>query len=60
MKGKVLDVEKGDLMAKVKVQIESVTITAVVTKEAAEILDIKKDDKVTAIVKSTEVMIGKE
>ena len=60
MKGKVLDVEKGDLVAKVKVQIESATITAVVTKEAAEILDIKKDDKVTAIVKSTEVMIGKE
>ena len=60
MKGKVVDIEKGDLMAKVKIQIEPVTITAVITKEAAESLDIKKNDKVMAIVKATEVMIGKE
>lgn len=60
MKGKVLEIEKGDIVARVKILIESVTITAVITKEAAESLDIKKDDNVTAIVKATEVMIGKE
>ncbi len=60
MKGKVLDIEKGDLVAKVRIQIEPATVTAVITKEAAEALDIKKNDKVTAIVKATEVMIGKE
>ncbi|NJD78662.1 MAG: LysR family transcriptional regulator [Candidatus Methanoperedens sp.] len=60
MIGKVLDIEKGDIVAKVKIQIEPATITAVITKEAAEALDIKKNDKVTAIVKATEVMIGKE
>jgi molybdate transport system regulatory protein len=60
MKGKVLDIEKGDRVAKVKIQIEPETITAVITKEAAEVLDIKKNDKVMAIVKATEVMIGKE
>ncbi len=59
MKGKVLDIEKGDIVAMVKIQIEPATITAVITKEAAEALDIKKNDKVTAIVKATEVMIGK-
>ena len=60
MKGKVLDIEKGDLVAKVKIQIEPATITAVITTEAVESLDIKKNDKVMAIVKATEVMIGKD
>jgi molybdate transport system regulatory protein len=60
MKRKVLDIEKGDLVAKVKIQIEPATITAVITSEAVESLDIKKNDKVMAIVKATEVMIGKE
>lgn len=60
MKGKVLDIEKGDLVSKVNIQIEPATITAVITTEAVESLDIKKNDKVMAIVKATEVMIGKE
>ncbi len=58
--GKIVDIEKGDLVAVVKIQIEPATITAVITEEAAEALDIKKNDKVTAIIKATEVMIGKE
>jgi molybdate transport system regulatory protein len=60
IKGTVLDIEKGDLVAKVKIQIEPATITAVITSEAVESLDIKKNDKVMAIVKATEVMVGKE
>ena len=60
IKGKILDIEKGDIVAKVKIQIEPATITAVITTEAVESLDIKKNDKVMAIVKATEVMIGKE
>ncbi|HIH43858.1 MAG TPA: TOBE domain-containing protein [Candidatus Methanoperedenaceae archaeon] len=60
MKGTVTDIEKGDIVAKVKIQIEPTTITAVITKEAAVALDIRKDDRVTAIVKATEVMIGKD
>jgi molybdate transport system regulatory protein len=60
MKGKVIEVEKEGLIAKVKISIEPTTITAVITKEAADALAIKKDDKVMAVVKATEVMIGKE
>lgn len=58
--GKVIDIEKGDIAAKVRIQIEPATMTAVITKEAAETLDIKKNDRVTAIIKATEVMIGKD
>ncbi len=59
-KGKVLAVEKGVITAKVKVEVKMpVTVTAVITKEAVDELDIKVGDEVTAIVKSTEIMIAK-
>jgi molybdate transport system regulatory protein len=60
MKGKVLKVEKEGLIAKVTIAIEPTIITAVITKEAADSLGLMKDDTVVAIVKATEVMIGKE
>ena len=34
-------------------------ITALITKESAEKLGLKEGDDVTAIIKSTEVIIGK-
>lgn len=59
-KGKVVAVEKGVITGKVKVEVKMpVTVTAVITKEAIEELDIKVGDEVTAIVKSTEIMIAK-
>jgi molybdopterin-binding protein len=59
-KGKVVEVEKGIITSKVKIEIKvPVTITAVITKEAVEDLDLKVGDQVHAIVKSTEVMIAK-
>ena len=59
-KGKVVAVEKGVITAKVKVEVKMpVTVTAVITKDAVEDLDIKVGDEVEAIVKSTEVMIAK-
>jgi len=60
LKGKVLSVEKDRITGKVKMKITApATITAVITKEAIEELDIKVGDEVEAIVKATEVMIGK-
>ena len=59
-KGKVIAVEKGVITAKVKVEVKMpVVVTAVITKEAVEDLDIKVGDEVEAIVKSTEIMISK-
>lgn len=60
LKGRVTSVEKSGLMAKVKVEITvPVTVTAMISKEAAEDLDIKVGDQVHAIVKATEVMVAK-
>jgi molybdate transport system regulatory protein len=59
-KGKVVAVEKGVITAKVKVEVKMpITVTAVITKDAVEDLDLKVGDEVEAIVKSTEVMIAK-
>jgi len=61
LKGVVKGVEKGDIIAKVKMEISApATITALISREAVEDLDIKIGDKVEAVIKATEVMIAKE
>ena len=59
--GEIENVEVGAVMANVKIKIESPEIiTAIITKESVEKLDLKKGDTVSAIIKSTEIMVGKE
>jgi len=61
LKGIVKDVEKGDIVAKVKIEVRTpVTITAIISNEAVEELDIKNGDNVEAVIKATEVMVAKE
>ncbi|RQD90764.1 molybdenum-dependent transcriptional regulator, partial [Methanosalsum natronophilum] len=57
--GKVIEVDQGDVISKVKVEIDPTIITSVITQEAVSKLDIKEGDEVFAIIKSTEVMLGK-
>ena len=58
--GKITNVELGAVMANIKIEItEPNTVTAVITKESAEKLGLAEGDDVTAIIKSTEVIIGK-
>ena len=60
LNGKITNVEKGAVMANVKIEIaDPNVITAVITKESAEKLGLSEGDDVTAIIKSTEVIIGK-
>ena len=60
LKCKVSNVELGAVMANIKIEVEDPnTITAVITKESAERLGLKEGDDVTALIKSTEVIIGK-
>jgi molybdopterin-binding protein len=60
LEGKITNVDLGAVMANVKIEIaEPGVITAVITKESAEKLGLKEGDDVTAIIKSTEVIIGK-
>ena len=57
----VIKVEKGDVTAKVTVQIDKpVIVTSLISREAVEDLNIKPGDHVKAVIKATEVMIAKE
>jgi molybdate transport system regulatory protein len=61
LKGTVQEIDKGVITARVKIKIEKpVVITAIISKEAVEELDIKTGDKVEAVIKATEVMVAKE
>jgi molybdate transport system regulatory protein len=60
LKGKVVAVEKEGLTAIIKVEVKAPSVvTALISREAAEDLDIKVGDKVEAVIKATEVMIAK-
>ena len=60
LKGKITSVDLGAVMANIKIEVsEPNFITAVITKESAEKLGLAEGDDVTAIIKSTEVIIGK-
>jgi molybdopterin-binding protein len=60
IKGTIEEITLGSVMAKVKINIgnENV-ISSVITIESVTDLKLKVGDMVYAIVKSTEVMIGK-
>ena len=60
LNGRVLSIEKDKKTAKVKIELKApATVTALITKKTVEELGLKVGDGVHAIVKSTEVMIGK-
>ena len=61
IKGEVISVTKGPVAASVKIKVQAPNfITALITREAVEDLNIKEGDQVSAVVKSTEVMVSKE
>lgn len=62
LSGTVSEVTIGAVMATVKVTLDggSQTVTASITKEAAEELGLQAGKPATVLVKSTEVMIGIE
>ena len=59
LKGKVTKITLGNVMAEVHVQVGVNELVSVITRGSVERLGIKVGDEVVAIVKATEVMIGK-
>jgi molybdopterin-binding protein len=59
--GTVEDVQLGGIMASVKLALRGGdTITAAITREAAEELALAKGTQVTVLIKATEVMLAIE
>jgi molybdopterin-binding protein len=59
LKGTVKSVKTGAIMAEVVLDIGGKELVSEITKASVERLQLKTGDAVTAIIKSTEVMIGK-
>jgi molybdopterin-binding protein len=57
--GTVKSVKLGGIMAEVVVAVGSIEIVSAITRTSAETLDLQVGDQVTAIIKSTEVIIDK-
>ncbi|MBP8778013.1 MAG: TOBE domain-containing protein [Bacteroidaceae bacterium] len=60
LKGTITDIKVGAIMAKVTVDLgHDIKIVSVITVESVEELALKVGDEVHAVIKSTEVLIGK-
>ncbi|HEY1723741.1 MAG TPA: TOBE domain-containing protein [Magnetospirillaceae bacterium] len=60
LKGKVVEVNKGKTTAHVRIDVgNGAIITASITNEAVEELKLKKGDKAVAIIKASDVIVGK-
>jgi len=59
LKGKVTKITLGNVMAEVHLQVGANELVSAITRGSAERLGIKVGDEVVAIIKATEVLIGK-
>ena len=59
LEGKVTEIQFGGVMAHVVVQVGKSLVESVITKRSVEEMKLKVGDKVTAVIKSTEVMLDK-
>ncbi|HEY2485349.1 MAG TPA: TOBE domain-containing protein [Candidatus Binataceae bacterium] len=60
LKGEVTEVLLGTITALITVKVGDNLVESVITKHSAEEMKLKKGDKVTAVIKATEVMIQKD
>lgn len=60
MRGLVEEVRIEGLLAQIRLRVGDQFLTAVITRDAVDELRLRRGDAATAIIKSTEVMIGRE
>jgi len=59
LKGQITRVKSGTVMAEVEVKVKAGKVVAAITDGSLKRLKLKAGDKVTVIIKATEVLIGK-
>ena len=60
LRGVVEEVRREGLLAQVRLRIGDQQLTAVITRDAVDELRLARGQEATAIIKATEVMIGRE
>jgi molybdopterin-binding protein len=57
--GTVQSIKTGAVMAEIVVNVDAGTVAAVITDSSREQLNLAEGDRVTVVIKATEVMIAK-
>ena len=57
--GIVEEVRRDGLLAQVRLRVGDQSLTAIITRDAVDELRLKRGDEATAIIKATEVMVGR-
>ena len=60
LEGKITELQLGGVMAHVVIQVGANFIESVITRRSAEEMGLKLGDTVSAVIKSTEVMLEKK
>jgi len=58
--GTIDEIIRGDVLAHVTLRVGDHVIESVITRKSADEMALRKGDKVTAVVKATEVMLSKD
>ena len=59
LKGRIVRVKSGSVMAEIELKVNAGKMVAAITDGSVKRLKLKAGDRVTVIIKSTEVLIGK-
>jgi len=59
LKGKIVEIKKGATTAHVRIDIGGAVVTSSITNEAVDELALKIGDEAWAVIKASDVMIGK-
>ena len=57
--GTIKSITLGAVMAEVVIDVNGMEVVSAITRSSAESMGLKEGDQVTAIIKSTEVIVGK-
>jgi len=60
LEGKITELQLGGVMAHVVIQVGDNYVESVITRRSAEEMNLKLGDTVSAVIKSTEVMLEKK
>ena len=60
LRGRIVRIELDGLMAEVQLKLGDQDLVSIITRSSAERLRLQVGDEVFAVIKSTEVMLGKE
>lgn len=59
LKGKIVNLKKGPVSTEVVIDVNGSEVVSSITTGSAESLDLKLGDEVVAIIKASNVMVGK-